>query len=223
MPQEDEITSYVSCTSVCADSVLESENNENGSAEKGIDCVVVEDKELSEDLCVPKNENIPRENCILFVKSGDMKQEVSKIENISNKDFIKNNIFEKAEMNEKETKDSFFKRKFVKKPQQSGSRGFGKRFIDSSLARPFVHPKPYVKDGVVPRKPYVKESNVPRSKRFVRDKVAPQPKRFVQEKVVQKPKVFEKAKGGQKPDVKFSKPHRRRMNKQPKKLLFQTD
>ncbi|KAI3814214.1 hypothetical protein L1987_18962 [Smallanthus sonchifolius] len=65
IPQEDVVTSYVSCTSVYANSVSDSENSENGSVEKGVDSVIVEVEELSEELCVPKNEDISRENCIL--------------------------------------------------------------------------------------------------------------------------------------------------------------
>ncbi|KAI3819729.1 hypothetical protein L1987_13577 [Smallanthus sonchifolius] len=166
--------------------------SENGSVGKRVDWVIVEDDELSEELFVNKNANIPRENCILvkpdvpvvskakvltvmakpnipktfkkihFVTAGDMNQEVQKIEHISNSEFIENKIFEKVEKYERESKDSFFRRKFVKKPQQSSSRGFvgnvhevdskkqhGKRLIDPSLARPFVKPKVFVNEKIV--------------------------------------------------------------------------
>ncbi|KAI3810993.1 hypothetical protein L1987_20707 [Smallanthus sonchifolius] len=166
MTHEDEVTSYVSCTSVSTNSVSD---NENVSVKKGVDCVIVEDEELSADLCVPKNVNISRENYIL---------------------------------------------------------------VEPDVP---IEPKPYVKQVIFPKLPVKPKSGMMESDRFVKEKVAQQPKRivrekvvsqskiFVQEKVVQKPRVFEKAKGGQHRDVKLSKPHRRRRNKQLQKLLFQTN
>ncbi|KAI3827790.1 hypothetical protein L1987_01874 [Smallanthus sonchifolius] len=94
-------------TSVSANSVSDSENNENGLVEKGVNCVIVEEDELSEELCVSKNANIPRENCIIV--EPDLPVE----------------IFEEAEAYEEESKDPFFKIKFVMKPPWSGSKNIG--------------------------------------------------------------------------------------------------
>ncbi|KAI3805276.1 hypothetical protein L1987_27503 [Smallanthus sonchifolius] len=114
MPQEDEVTSYVSCASSSANSVSESDKSDSGSIKKGIDDGIMEIQELSEEVHVYKNKNIPSKNCILvkpdspvqvevkvekivtkpkqikkikFVKANEMQQEVAKIEKISNTDF----------------------------------------------------------------------------------------------------------------------------------------
>ncbi|KAI3825017.1 hypothetical protein L1987_06492 [Smallanthus sonchifolius] len=63
--EEEEVTTYVSTTSVSADSVSDSDSTENSSVRKGVDWVIVEVEELLEELFVNKNDNIPRENCIL--------------------------------------------------------------------------------------------------------------------------------------------------------------
>ncbi|KAI3744737.1 hypothetical protein L1987_57828 [Smallanthus sonchifolius] len=154
MPEEDEVTTYVSTTFVSADSISEEGSTKNSLVGNGVDWVIVEDEELSEELLVTKNANNHRDNCILveidvpvvvkpnvstvvtkpkipktfkkiqFVKAGTMNQEVQKIEHISNTEFIQNKVFDEAEIYERESKDSIFKKKFVKKPQQFGSRGF---------------------------------------------------------------------------------------------------
>ncbi|KAI3776832.1 hypothetical protein L1987_46622 [Smallanthus sonchifolius] len=95
--------------------VSDSENSEHVSFDKGVDCVIVEDEELSEHLCVPKNENIPRENCILVEPDISIK------------------ISEEAKMYEKEAKDPFFKRKFVKKPEKSGPSGYDQLDVSKNL------------------------------------------------------------------------------------------
>ncbi|KAI3797599.1 hypothetical protein L1987_32859 [Smallanthus sonchifolius] len=147
MPQEHEVTSYASCTSVSTNSLSDSENSANDLVEMGNDSVIAEEEELSEVVSVTKNANIPREKCILveldahvdvkpkvqtikpklelpngfkkvqFVKSENMQQEVSKIDKISNKEFINHKIFKEAEAYERESADPFFKRTFVKKSQ----------------------------------------------------------------------------------------------------------
>ncbi|KAI3824969.1 hypothetical protein L1987_06442 [Smallanthus sonchifolius] len=105
-----------------------------------------------------------------------MQQEVSKIEKISNKDFIENKIFEDADVYEQESEDPFFKKKFVKQPQQSDVKGKSnqyqenrypgqhvrfqsrssyqqkeKRFVDPSLTKPFVKPNSFVNHVDKPR------------------------------------------------------------------------
>ncbi|KAI3815798.1 hypothetical protein L1987_15480 [Smallanthus sonchifolius] len=115
MPQEDEVTSYVSCTSGTANSVSESDNE---SVEKGF-------KKMK------------------FVKAGNMQQEVSKIEKISNKDFIENKIFAEADVYEQESEDPFIKKHFVKQSQHHNVKGKSNHFQENIYphqhARTFVH------------------------------------------------------------------------------------
>ncbi|KAI3712686.1 hypothetical protein L1987_71248 [Smallanthus sonchifolius] len=85
MPQEDEVTSFVSCTSVSANYVSDSERESVGKSSDSV--IVVEDECYN------------------------------------------------ADMYEQKSKDPFFKKKFVKRPQQSDIKGNG-------LAKPFVKPKP---------------------------------------------------------------------------------
>ncbi|KAI3744864.1 hypothetical protein L1987_57960 [Smallanthus sonchifolius] len=98
MPQEDEVTSYVYCTSSSANIVSDREKRETVSIKKDVDDGIMEEEELSEELCVPKNQNIPRENCILV----------------------------EPDILVQESEDPFFKRNFVKKQQYSGSRSVEK-------------------------------------------------------------------------------------------------
>ncbi|KAI3773970.1 hypothetical protein L1987_48510 [Smallanthus sonchifolius] len=127
IPQEDEVTSYASCTSCAASSVSDSEVSESESVGKGKEnCILIEP---DEDLVVEsKVQNMKPQfpkgfKKVKFVKVGNMQQEVSKIEMISNKDFIENKIFEETDVYEQECADPFFKKKFVKRSQQYDVNG----------------------------------------------------------------------------------------------------
>ncbi|KAI3797195.1 hypothetical protein L1987_32449 [Smallanthus sonchifolius] len=111
-----------------------------------------------------------------------MQQEVSKIEKISNKDFIEHKIFEEADAYEHEYEDPFFKRQ--------------KRFVDPSLSRPFVKPKavvikadnskPYEKKAG-PGKFHVHGNNVLKVNNVVKKTVISQPSPRVKANSSQRP------------------------------------
>ncbi|KAI3815492.1 hypothetical protein L1987_15161 [Smallanthus sonchifolius] len=149
-----------------------------------------------------------------------MQQEVSKIEKISNEDFIENKIFEEADVYEQESEDPFFKfqsrgsyqhvqivRKFVERRRcfHYDEQGYiyvhrpykaeGKRFVDPSLAKPFMKPRTFVHNVDNSRK-------VLKSKMLVRNDVSGN----------------SQCHGSDSPSIK-----KRRRKNQLQKLLFQSD
>ncbi|KAI3815575.1 hypothetical protein L1987_15247 [Smallanthus sonchifolius] len=121
MPQEDEVTSYVSCTSGTTNSVSESDNESVG---KGSDSVIVGEEEVPEVINVPKNANIPRENCIL----------VEPDENVV--------VKQKAQVVKpqfpKESEDPFFKKQFVKQSQHPNVKGKSNQFQENKYPHQHV-------------------------------------------------------------------------------------
>ncbi|KAI3704133.1 hypothetical protein L1987_74347 [Smallanthus sonchifolius] len=82
MPQEDEVTSYVSSTSGSANSAFDSEQSENDLVEKVQPDDHVEVKPKVQTVKVQPQ--LPKGfKKVQFVKARNMQQEVSKIEKIS--------------------------------------------------------------------------------------------------------------------------------------------